>query len=362
MLDRLAPQANRLRLEVPFLPVRVETASTAPSGWDAFVRAHPDGTFFHQGAWLGIIRDVYRGEPHYLTAYDGDDIVGILPLMDRWAIGRGHAIVSVPFADVGGICSDDGGVTDALVSAASDLGKSLGVRCVELRQVHPIPKDLPCDQTRVTMVRPLPDNSGVLWDELKAKVRNRVRKAERSELVCTVGGDELIPEFYRIYARNTRDLGSPMHSIRFFREIHCRMGDSLRVLRVKRGQEAIGGGIAVWHNSTMSVPWAGSLRAHRSLCANNLLYWQAFQLAIDCGCRWFDFGRSVPDSGTYRFKKQWGSEERQLYYQFIPITGQPALHERRDGLAYRAFSRVWQYTPLPIACLVGPRLFRRLPI
>ena len=345
------------------MPVRIETSQEAPAGWDTFAHAHPAAVFSHQAAWLQVVREVYGGKPYYLTAYEGEEIVGILPLMARWAIGRGRALVSVPFADVGGVCTSSETATATLLEAAAALGADLKVNHVELRQLdRPVGAGLPCDTTRVMMVRELPDSADSLWDDLKAKVRNQVRKAERSELVAVAGGNELLEDFYRVYARNTRDLGSPMHAAGFFGKLARAVGDDLAVILVQQPERTIAGGVALRHEVTMSVPWAGSLREHRALCPNNLLYWAALTLAVESGCSRFDFGRSIPDSGTYRFKKQWGSEEHQLHYQFLPLRGPVEVGERREGRAYRLFSGVWPHIPMWLAERIGPRFLGRLPI
>ena len=98
------------------------------------------------------------------------------------------------------------------------------------------------------------------------------------------------------------------------------------------------------------------------MCPNNLLYWQLMKLAMAQGCRTFDFGRSARDSGTYRFKLQWGAEELPLHYSFLPVRRTPELGEKREGALYRVFSKVWPRTPLWIARSVGPKLFARLPL
>ena len=45
-----------------------------------------------------------------------------------------------------------------------------------------------------------------------------------------------------------------------------------------------------------------------------LLYWTFLAFAADNGYGQFDFGRSTPGEGTYRFKSQWGAEPHQLYW------------------------------------------------
>jgi FemAB-related protein (PEP-CTERM system-associated) len=334
-----------------------------PSVWNAFVRSHPDGTFFHQYEWLQVVREVYGGTPYYLAAYDDGRLVGVLPLMLRRVLGAGRILISVPFADEGGICANSSEAEQALLEAARVLGTNARAAYVELRQVdHALPGDFPCDLSRVTLVRALPATAEELWHSLDRKVRNQVRKAERAGLSVRHGGDDLLRGFYEVYARNTRDLGSPMHSLRFFTGVAYQFPSYVRVVTVALEKQVVGGALAAVHGITFTVPWAASLRAHFARCPNNLLYWRLLELAVEAGCRWFDFGRSGRDSGTYRFKKQWGSTERQLHYQFLPTLGRPAVHERREGLAYRAFARLWPHVPMPIARAVGPRIFARLPI
>ena len=344
------------------MPVRVATSQAAPADWDPFVLGHTEAVFSHQAAWLEVVREVYGGKPYYLTAYDGDDVVGVLPLMERWAIGRGRALVSAPFADVGGICALSEDATSALLKAAADLGTDLQANHVELRQLAPLAGDLPCDTTRVVLRMPLPSSTDDLMSALSKNMRKKVRRSMRDGQTPTVGGAEQVGEFYAVYARNMRDLGSPMHSRRFFEALFTTFpGTTLTVLLTFEGQ-TIGAAVAVWLGGVLTVLCAHSVRAYYRLFPNNLLYWTLFECAVERGCSVADFGRSPRGTGIYEFKKLWGMEDHPLYTTFIPLRSTPDLGERREGLAYRAFSRVWRHTPLSIARALGPRLFARLPV
>ena len=39
--------------------------------WDAFVRHHPDGSFFHLSGWRKVIQDVFGHEPYCVIAEHG---------------------------------------------------------------------------------------------------------------------------------------------------------------------------------------------------------------------------------------------------------------------------------------------------
>ena len=51
-----------------------------------------------------------------------------------------------------------------------------------------------------------------MWEVIDRKVRNQIRKAEKSALTVERGGAELVGEFYTVFTRNMRDLGTPVYS------------------------------------------------------------------------------------------------------------------------------------------------------
>ena len=60
--------------------VQIRMANEADAAaWDAYVMAHPRGTFFHRYGWKRLIESTYRHPGHYLVAlrdgkivYDGE--------------------------------------------------------------------------------------------------------------------------------------------------------------------------------------------------------------------------------------------------------------------------------------------------
>lgn len=343
--------------------ITVDTHISADQ-WQTYVADSPRATFYHQHAWSRLVADVYGGEVHCVAATDDGEIRGILPAVLRRVIGDGRVLISVPMADEGGIVAEDDLAESALLEGACELTDEVGAAHLELRQREPLP-DMQTDLTRVTMEMTLPDDPDVLWDGFKGKVRNQVRKAQKSGLSALRADDlhsAISHAFYPVYCENTRDLGSPMHSERFFHEVVERFPDASDIVVVSEGDTVVGAGFALRWRARIMVPWASSLRRYFSMCPNNLLYWELMRLAIEKGCTVFDFGRSPKDSGTYRFKEQWGAEPVQLYYCYYSRAGDVDTSEKRESTAYRIFSSVWQRTPMPIARAIGPRIWARLPI
>ena len=80
---------------------------------------------------------------------------------------------------------------------------------------------------------------------------------------------------------------------------------------------------------------------------------------IERGGQQFDFGRSTRDAPTYKFKKQWGTEELQCYWHYS--NSEHATNLSNDNPKFALAIRAWQHLPIPITKLLGPRLVRNLP-
>lgn len=313
---------------------------------------------------MRLIEETYGGEPHYLAAYDGGQLVGVAPVMLRRVMGEGRVMYATPFADEGGLCALHPEVEALLIKRAVALGVEFSAGYLEVRQRMPLGGDYPCDESRVSLDLALLADTETLWESLSKNMRKKVRRAQRDGLVAEVGGREHLADFYRIYAANMQELGSPMHSQRFFTGLFERFGeDVLSVLvRVGETREVAGAAVALQFRDVLAVLCAHSSRAHLHLFPNNLLYWTLLETAIRRGCTVADFGRSPRGTGIYEFKKSWHMEDHQLYYTRVPICAQPEVGERREGAAYRLFRTVWPRLPHFIARAIGPRIWARLPI
>ena len=105
-----------------------------------------------------------------------------------------------------------------------------------------------------------------------------------------------------------RDLGTPVYSKNFFRNILENFPDSTCIISVMLKGKTIASGILTWFRESLEVPWASSINDYREKCPNNLLYWEAIRFAIRNGARKFDFGRSTPGGRNLPLQKTVGSQ------------------------------------------------------
>ena len=82
--------------------------------------------------------------------------------------------------------------------------------------------------------------------------------------------------------------------------------------------------------------------------------------AIERGAGRFDFGRSSEDSGTYRFKKQWGALPIPTVWQYHVRRGDINA-VRPDSPKYKRRIETWQKLPVWVTRLVGPSIVRGIP-
>jgi len=329
--------------------------------WSTFVEGAADSVLGHRIEWRDVFSESFGHKPRFLIA-EGEEgaIRGILPLMRVDGALSGRALVSLPWIDAAGPLAGDEETAVALLRGATALGAEEKCRYVEIRALQRHPEPEPVRRHKVLLVLPLREVDAV-WKGFAAKVRNQVRKGEREGLVAEIVGEEGIHDFYRVFSRNMRDIGVPVWGRSFFRSIVQRLGATARVILVRHEGRPVGGAIWLRHGITAVVPCASSLRSHFALCPNHLLYWTAIRTACEAGCEAFDFGRSTPGSGTYRFKRQWGSDERPCYWHYALLRGGEMPDLRTENKKMRALVGAWKHLPLPVANLIGPRIVRRIP-
>lgn len=351
--------ANVWRAPAPEpLEVRADVPARA---WDGYVRSHPKATAYHLAAWGRVIERAFGHRTRYLAACAGADIVGVLPmvLFDTPLFGR--FATSMPFLNYGGIVADTSDAAEALLAAGVREAQAARASYLELRHSERMFEALAVQTHKVAMVLPLQASVDDQWSALDRKLRNQVRKAEKSGLQAETGGAELLDTFYDVLARNMRDLGSPVHSRRFFREVLTALPQQTRLFCVRLGSVPVAASLVLWHGETAEVPWASAIRTYNPLCPNVLLYWEMLKFCVGQRFASFDFGRSTPLEGTYQFKRQWGAEPRQLYWEYW-LDLHASLPDRSPtNPKFSAAIAVWQRLPVSLTRAIGPLIVRNIP-
>ena len=346
----------------PLSNVRVDVADAAASAaCEAYVNAQPSATAYHRPGWLRVIERAFGHRSTYLAATRDDAVVGVLPLVVMSSRLFGRFAVSVPFVNYGGVLADDPDAVAALVEAAVvATGRARGAY-LELRHTRRLCPSLQSKQHKVSMTLALEATADAQWQAIDRKLRNQIRKAEKSGLEVRSGGIELVPEFYRVFTRNMRDLGTPVYSVRFFEEILSEFADTTRVLVVTSEGRPAAASIVHWFRDRIEVPWASAIREYNPVCANVFLYWAMLKFSCESGFATFDFGRSTAGEGPYQFKKQWGAQPSELVWEYWTAGGRPLPDLSPHNPKFALAVRTWQRLPVPVATALGPFIVRNIP-
>jgi len=344
---------NRLNLK----KITIKEASSQDSDrWNRFVEKNPDSGPYHLWGWSRAITEAYKHKIYHLIAEDNESktIAGILPLLYIKIPFIKRELVSMPFCDYGGPLADTQESAEALCRKSIEVADSLKAR-LEIRCSRPLsdPTDFALYSGKVRLLLELPMDSLTLFKNFKSKLRSQIKKPLKEGLFAKKGRGELLHDFYSVFCVNMRDLGSPVHSFIWFRKLLSNLKEKVRIGVVYKEKIPVAGGIILLHNKTVSIPWASSLREYSRLSPNMLLYWSFLEFASDNGYRFFDFGRSNPGSGTFKFKRQWGAEPMTLcwYNPVVSGTDHAGLHNIRAKA-----ENFWSCLPLSVSNCMGPKL------
>lgn len=327
----------------------------------------------HDPRWLDVLNQSMNHRPHLLVAADEMNpqrVRGILPLAFVKSFLFGRFLVSLPYLNRAGIVTQDESVADQLMGKAISLANELNAQHLELRHAgHELAhkaithtkRDKPC------MILGLPDSADALWKQINAKVRNQIRKAEKHDFSVTFGHHELLNDFYNVFAINMRDLGTPVYAKSLFGSILHKFREEAELAVVRLEGKPVAGALLIHDQYEQpkfgrisQVPSASSLRAFNKTNANMWMYHQLLLRAIERGSGGFDFGRSSKDSGTYRFKKQWGAEPHGTTWQYHAPHGEIG-NARPNNPKYQRRIELWKKLPVSVSRLFGPRIVRGIP-
>ena len=400
--------------------VRKLEPGDAPA-WDAYVHSHPRGSLYHLSCWRKVIQNTYGHKTYYLMAYkensatainsaqkivgpealekpplkktssvsvrthvtNNKSVVGILPLVHLKHFFFGNSLISIPFFDFGGVLAQDKTIEKALLSEAIELGRQMKVRCIELRHIHPLSCLNELDSSaspvasvktgllsagwrtqtlshKVRMLLDLPDSSEILMKSFKSKLRSQIKKPLKEGLHEKRGGLELIDAFYKVFCINMKDLGSPVHSKRLIENVLREFPSKSQIIVIYKNDQPLASSLVIGFKNTLENPWASALRKYSRLSPNMLLYWTMLEYASENGYRYFDFGRSSPDEGTYKFKEQWGAKPDPLYWHYISHGGHSPSLETSDKSRFVSAVNYWKKLPVPISRVLGPRIRKHI--
>jgi FemAB-related protein (PEP-CTERM system-associated) len=327
--------------------------------WDEFVHACREATFFHRAGWQDIVSGVFRHPAYFLYAERDGAIEGVLPLAHVKSLLFGNALVSLPFAVVGGVAAEGDAAARALENEAQAIARELRVDHLELRNSTRRHADWPLQDLYVRFRKDLlPDVEDNLL-AIPRKQRAMVRKGIRNGLSSAI--DDGVERFFPLYAGNVLRHGTPALPKRYFQKLCETFGRDCEVLTVSDGSgRAISSVLSFYFRDEVLPYYAGDDVAARDLAGNDFKYWELMRRACERGVKVFDYGRSKQGTGSYAFKKNWGFEPQPLYYEYCLYRRAAVPQNNPSNARFKLFIAAWRRLPVGVANWLGPFIVRGL--
>ena len=328
--------------------------------WDEYVLRHEASTFFHLTGWQKVLRKTFKYPSFSCFVMKEGKVCGILPLFLTKTLKFKSLLISTPLAVYGGPFADDDRAVSKIVGHAMQLSKELGVNYLELRNMRAI-SDLPVKDLYVTFRKEISGDNEENMAAIPRKQRRMIRKGEKAGLTSKVGGMEFLDQFYNVYSRSVKNLGTPVFPKDLFRNLLNQFGDSCRILGVFMNDRMVAGVMTFFFRNEILPYYGGALKETFRYAVNDFMYWRLMCYGAERGCRIFDFGRSKKGTGPYDFKRHWGFEPTPLMYQYH-LVGQKELPDVNPlNPSFSLPIRLWKKLPLKMTQWLGPRIVRYFP-
>ncbi|HZJ71419.1 MAG TPA: GNAT family N-acetyltransferase, partial [Planctomycetota bacterium] len=205
--------------------------------WDAYVAARPESHFGQRAAWRTLTERTFPVRSRYLLAERDGKICGVLPVFEKPG-----SLFSAP----GGLLADDAEAAAALLAPARERVKREGFHWLELRDQRVAWPGLETSTEHVTLELALESSVEAQWKAFDAKLRNQVRKGEKSPFTLR-WGHEHVRDFHRTLLEDLRDLGTPLRGADYFRRALAALGDAADLVVLDLEGRPVGAMFTVVH-------------------------------------------------------------------------------------------------------------------
>ena len=339
---------------------------------DRFVLAHGEGTVFHRPHWGRAVALQFGHPQEDLLAFDGDQLVGLLPLSLCRGLGGGCALISVPYGVYGGGLEIQAGAVAALQCAALEEAQGRGLARLELRNRETLSDpDVPQEGNAVSPLtselycgfrHELPATADQVLNTIPKKARADVRRARNRLGLVLDEGPWYLPDLVTLFQANKQALGSPALPLSWFERLLDGLQPGVKIHVVRQGSQILSAVMSFIYRDELHAYYSGTLPgADREFKASSFMYCALQEWAIERGIKVFDFGRSRRGSGAADFKRRQGFEARDLPYAYFLVKdkGLPSMNPSNPKTA--PLRKLWTQLPAGVAVRMGGLASRFLP-
>lgn len=334
--------------------------------WDRLASSR--GSVFHTTGFRQILLESFGYQCAYQALVESGRICGLVPLVIGRNLTLKRVAVSLPFVNQVDICAENETLSQQVLTQIPLLLRQLAVDRLQIRL-----KDQDVDRSQWgvslanhTFLLSLRQNEEQTLAQASASCRNHVRKTYRNNWFAVSFDPARLTEFYPVYVRRMKQLGSPAPALDYFSRFFTYLPDQSTLLTVldRQSGRVVGGMLLLTSlgDQTLYYPYGANLVEYNHHYLNNFMYWEAVKHGMRSGMKQLDLGRSQTDSGTYHFKSQWGAEPVQLKY--LEQGGAVGESGERPGKSQReqlnGLIELWKQLPRFVTDPLGERVIKYL--
>ncbi len=170
-----------------------------------------------------------------------------------------------------------------------------------------------------TVILSLTDAEEKILKRMKHKTRYNIRLAFKKGVVVSMGGKELLSDWYELYRETARRDRITIHSHDYYLKLFDLAASGqvdapeIVLFTATWEKELLAGIIVVLYRGRATYLYGASSNSRRNLMPNYALQWEAIKYAKKQGCETYDFFGIPPEDnsdhpmyGLYRFKTGFG--------------------------------------------------------
>ncbi len=329
--------------------------------WNSYLKGNKHANFYQLFEWQLLNSRYFKHDVSNLVAEKNNEIVGVFPFVSLKSLIFGHVTCSMPFVNYGSSCTDTVEIEKELIQFACQMVNDRDARYLEIRSQKPSENSLKESTNKISLTINLDSESENIWNNYKSKHRTNIRRVYKNGITVKKGGEELLTAFYKVISMSWRDLGTPIYSIEYFKQIFKYFKNDIKIFVAYKDQIPVAAALNGYYKGTVEGMWLGINNQFRKYQPSYVLYWEMIKDACDSGYKQYHLGRSSVDSGGESFKKKWNADVRQLYWQFYLNKTDELPNLNPSNPKYKLAIRVWRKLPLKITQLIGPLISKYIP-
>ena len=317
--------------------------------------------FYHSANWIKVIEESYNLKSFIIALMDNKKILNIIPFFLIKSNFFGKKFVSMPYGDYGGFISDV--KVDWFVKKLEDYAREYDVDYVEIREANlELEKKLEFFESKLTYYNftlNLTRSMNEIWKSFDKKVRNSIRKAEKSHVKIVKGDKKDLEEFYRLYVNTMKKLGSPPHSFDFFDNVFKLCSKNVKLLFAEHDNKKIAASIFFLHKKKIYYWKNVSDEEYLHLRPNDLILYKMIEWGQKKNFESLDLGRTRMHTGGFLFKKRWGGKMKELKYYYRLYKDREIPDPEKEK--YKFLGRFWKSLPIFLIKRLGPMIRKNFP-